>query len=443
MPAPRTLAAIYAALALLAVLLLAPLMPPLQNADEAAHAFRADQVSHLGMLGIRIPDSEFGGDADTGLAGLARQTASLQSAAGRVVTREAFRPLPWGRPAPIGYPNTAINPPFFYLPAALAAAATRWRGVGLPHALVLMRLATGVTTVAVGALAIAMAGSAAVWFYAVLLLPMSMSVSAAVSQDGPMLACTALAVALLLYLRRPGPARPRLAFAGLCALLAAIAMSRSPYLAFAVLLLAAPVRPSWRAAGLFCVVVPVLAWTWRGAQYLPVPLRPDSVVVPSLQLRLLLGHPWRVPLLVVRTLAANDGLIGRSFIGQLGWLDIGLPSAYRDAAWACLGLALWLCVRRVRGAGDGPSPRVLAGTLVAAAGAVAGVGLAQYMTWTVVGSPVVEGIQGRYFLPPALLLGALGQVQAKTLPWLAAPVLLFPVASIAVTVHAVILRYYV
>ena len=192
-----------------------------------------------------------------------------------------------------------------------------------------------------------------------------------------------------------------------------------------------------------CVVVPVLAWTWRSAQYFPLPLRPDGVVLPSLQLRLLLGHPWRVPLLVVRTLAANEGLIGRSFIGQLGWLDVGLPSAYRDAAWACLGLALWTCVRRTGEAGDGPSPRVLAGTLVAATGAIAGVGLAQYMTWTVVGSPVVEGIQGRYFLPPALLLGALGRVQAKDLPWLAAPVLLFPVASIAVTVHAVILRYYV
>ena len=414
-------------------------MPPLQNADEAAHAFRADQVSHLGLLGIPVPDGEFGGAADSGLAQLASQTAPLQSASNRVVTREAFRPLPWGSPVPIGYPNTAINPPFFYLPASLAAALARSLGVSLPNGLVLMRLATGLATIAIGAAAIALAGNAALWVYAVLLLPMSMSVSAAVAQDGPMLACTAMAAALLLYLQRPDAAWPRPAFAGLCVLVAAVAMSRTPYLPFAALVVAAPVKPAWRVAALSCVVVVVLAWAWRGAQYFPLPPRPDGVVRPAAQLRLLASHPWRLPLLAVHTAAANGVLISRSFIGQLGWLDIGLPRAYRDAAWACLGLALWTCLR---GAAKACSPGVLACTLVAVAGSIAAVCLAQYVTWTVVGSPVVEGIQGRYFLPPALLLGTLGGAQARASPWLTAPVLLFPLASIAVSVHAVILRYY-
>ncbi len=421
------------------MLLLAPLMPPLQNADEAAHAFRADQVSHFGLLGVRIPDGEFGGAADSGLAQLAKQTAPLRPASNRVVTREAFRPLPWGSPVPVGYPNTAINPPFFYLPASLAAALARSLGLGLPNGLVLMRLATGLATVAIGAWAIALAGGAALWFYAILLLPMSMSVSAAVAQDGPMLACTALTAALLLHLQRPGAAWPRPAFAGLCVLTAAVAMSRTPYLPFAALVVAAPVKPAWRAAGLSCVVVVVLAWAWRGAQYFPLPARADGVVLPSAQLRLLASHPWRLPLLAVHTAVANGVLISRSFIGQLGWLDIGLPRAYRDAAWACLGLALWTCLR---GAAASPSPLVLACTLVAVAGGIAAVGLAQYMTWTVVGSPVVDGIQGRYFLPPALLLGMLSRAQAKMSYWLTAPVLLFPLAGIAVSVHAVILRYY-
>jgi uncharacterized membrane protein len=231
-----------------------------------------------------------------------------------------------------------------------------------------------------------------------------------------------------------------LAFTGLCILIAAIAASRSPYLPFAVLVLAAPVKPSWRAAGLSCIVVLVIAWTWRSAQHFPLPLRPDGVVLPSLQLRLLASHPWRVPLLIVHTITANDWLISRSFIGQLGWLDIGLPRVYRDAAWACLGLALWTCFR---GTTAYRSSMVLACTLVAVAGSISAVGLAQYLTWTVVGNTVIDGIQGRYFLPPAILLGALSRVQAKNSPWLTAPVLLFPVMSIAVTVHAVILRYYV
>ena len=46
---PRLLAALWAVGAL-AVLLLAVLMPPYQNADEPAHLTRADQVSHSGWV---------------------------------------------------------------------------------------------------------------------------------------------------------------------------------------------------------------------------------------------------------------------------------------------------------------------------------------------------------------------------------------------------------
>ncbi len=72
--------------------------------------------------------------------------------------------------------------------------------------------------------------------------------------------------------------------------------------------------------------------------------------------------------------------------------------------------------------------------------------LAQYLTWTVLGSPVIEGIQGRYLLPPALLLGLLVRPSAAPAEaqagWLTAPVLLLPAFSLAVSVHAIVWRYY-
>jgi uncharacterized membrane protein len=78
--------------------------------------------------------------------------------------------------------------------------------------------------------------------------------------------------------------------------------------------------------------------------------------------------------------------------------------------------------------------------------ACAGLGLIQYLTWTIVGAPAIDGLQGRYFLPPALLLGVVlgrAKVSSSTAAiWLATPVLMFPVASIAITMHALLIRYY-
>ncbi len=444
MLSPRLIAAGYAVYALLATLLLAPLMPPLENADEASHAFRASQVSHFGLLGVPIPDGEFGGWADSGLVQLQHQTATLRTTPGTVVTPALTKPVAWGRPAPVGYPNTAINPPFFYLPAALGAVIARSTRVALPDGLVFMRVATGLVTVAIGAAAILLAEHAAIWFFSIMLLPMAMALGAAVSQDGPMLACTALAGALLLYLERPAPSRARAAFIGLCALLTLIGMARSPYLAFAGLVLAAPVRVSWRIIGVCCIAVLVLAWTVRSGWYLALPVWPGGPVSPKLQLLFLAGDPVRVPLLIVRTVTTYGQSLANSFIGQLGWLDVPLPRLYRDAAWLVLGCTLVTAARDGMSAG----PRfALACKAAAVLGAIAGLGLAEYVTWTIVGSPVIDGLQGRYFLPPALLLGVfVARPQPLAPAWLsvlAIPVLLFPVVSIATAVHAVVLHYYV
>jgi uncharacterized membrane protein len=222
-----------------------------------------------------------------------------------------------------------------------------------------------------------------------------------------------------------------------------IAMARVPYFAFVLLLLATPVRSSWRVIGMLCMSVCVVGWSARSAAHFPLPHWPQGVVSPGLQVLSLVTHPWRVPLLVVRTWQANDGIIVRGFIGQLGWLDVDLPALYRRIAWAGLALAAFLVWRR---GSPWRAPRPWRLEALAIAGAVCGVGLIQYMTWTVVGSPVVGGIQGRYFLVPAVVLAVLFSRDAgsarQSADWRAVPVLALPIISIAVTMHALILRYY-
>lgn len=89
----------------------------------------------------------------------------------------------------------------------------------------------------------------------------------------------------------------------------------------------------------------------------------------------------------------------------------------------------------------------MAPSALAVSGSAGGVALIQYMTWTALGAPVVDGIQGRYFLAPALLLSIPLRRHPKpcgsnTAVWLAAPVLAFPIVSIAAMMHALVWRYY-
>jgi uncharacterized membrane protein len=70
-----------------------------------------------------------------------------------------------------------------------------------------------------------------------------------------------------------------------------------------------------------------------------------------------------------------------------------------------------------------------------------------YLIWTPLDHPIVEGAQGRYFLPIALagvvLLPALGHARlARIQNWLLLIVLLFPVLSLTVMMRAIVLRYY-
>jgi uncharacterized membrane protein len=81
--------------------------------------------------------------------------------------------------------------------------------------------------------------------------------------------------------------------------------------------------------------------------------------------------------------------------------------------------------------------------ILAACGLVA---LVEYLTWSDVAAPRIEGLQGRYFLAPALLVAALPVAGRRKLPWIGVAetvAWLFPVLSIAVVINAIRVRYYV
>ena len=433
---------LFALFATLAVLLLATIMPPYQNPDELAHFLRADQVSHGGLLARDGPAAK--ARIDTGIMASIRPFWDMPHSPQMHVERSMYAPVPWGGRQVFGLPNTALYPPVFYLPAAAAIRLAKQAGLGVLPALEMGRAAQGLAAVALGALAIALAGPAAVWLFAVLTLPMCLAQMAALGQDGPMIASVALAVALALRLQDGGARHRRLCFAALAVVLVLVGSARPPYAAFALLVLLATGIGRWlRVLALVGVVTLVGVWCWLSLAVSGVDPGHFNGSDARAQALGLLRAPWRVFGLAAETYAMRGADYGEQFLGKLGWFDVEVPYSLRVCAGVSLGLAALLAWRAGRGARARSAGAIVA---LAIAGAVLAMFAIQYLTWTRVGADWVDGIQGRYFLAPALVAGLVfirPGVSGSRLAALGAwPVALLPVATIVVCVHRVLLRYY-
>lgn len=286
-------------------------------------------------------------------------------------------------------------------------------------------------------------GGAAPWIFAILTLPMSLFLLVSASQDALLIACGAASAALLVHAMRDQKPK-NLLLVGLVIPLGLVAMARPPYGALAVVPLAlSGVKWRRRIALASAILSMLLIWS------IIVALRALSLVAkagadPAAQLALLKNDPQ---LLVYATSAAlaryAKGYL-TEFVGVLGSLDVTLPVGYYLAAGVMLFLAATAAMAGTHGqrVSGGSLFAVAAGLLLSCAGIFAGM----YVIWTAPGSDIVEGVQGRYFLPLAffapLLLPAVGDASAARLHKPITILLLaFPPVSLAVMLHAIMLQY--
>jgi uncharacterized membrane protein len=70
----------------------------------------------------------------------------------------------------------------------------------------------------------------------------------------------------------------------------------------------------------------------------------------------------------------------------------------------------------------------------------------EYLTWTAPGSPVVEGVQGRYFLPLAavfsLSIPGWPRLGRWIEPWAVAAVIVLMIVMPPAVIHSLVIRYY-
>lgn len=452
----RQLAAAFVFYGLVATAFLSINMPPFQNPDEPAHFARAAQVADGDLVGARF--SQIGSDGSSHVTAGGRIDPALMAAAASFdslpthpdvrATRALWAPdIHWsGARALQPFANTAVYPPFFYLPSAVGILVGQQMQLSIVRTLTISRLLTGVAAVAVGALAIAIASGAAAWIFTILTLPMALSLIASASQDALLLACGALAGALLLRILRSPHAENGKLLAGLAITLSLVAMARPPYGALAIVPLGISKVPQrWRMVAAIAVAACVLIWSLIATA---TALTNTGALVgadPSAQMAHIREHPLLIVHILWATLARQWGGYFIEFVGVLGWMDTQLPRTYYVAAGAMLIVAAAATMLGTK------TERIRVHNLSAlAAGlllSVAALFAIQYLTWTVPGHGTVDGIQGRYFLPlaPAVaaFLPALGNTRAARLQnALLAAVAMFPVISLAVVMRAVVLRYY-
>jgi len=431
------LPALFLLLALPLCLVLAPLIPPAEAPDENAQVLRADSLLHGDLVGTRTAIPMPGGvhleallHGDPGLTRLMVMFRELPPDARKLTgaLREQMRAVGWGTAPDLYSAQTAPYPPVFYVPSALALLAAKWVGVPPLDALFAARIANALATVLVGGFALALARRGRLLILAMLCVPMSLWLAASVHPDAPMLACVALAAALVG--RWLAGERPLGGSVWVGAVLLGCVIALKPSLfPMAGLLLLPLRRAGWASRAAIATrlgaatLALALGFAWaayaqreaaipfaRGEPYAAGPLFPGPsgtmfrTTDAAAQLRVLAADPLRLVTLPLRTMRDEAGTKAREAIGVLGQLDLPLPGwMYRlwTIALAAAVLGDMLANQRRDG------PRVPETLLIAAIGVAClfATYLALYLTWTPVGAERIEGVQGRYLLPLLALLG--------------------------------------
>jgi uncharacterized membrane protein len=425
--------------------------PPLQVPDEEAHLVRAWAVSHgqplaergafRGFAGVQVPRSLAELDARLGRPRVSFDPSSKVDLAR---LRDAFQTkLRPEDQVPYVFP-TAYSPLCYLAPGA---ALRIGEALDLsPVALVYLgRGANLLVSVLLVALAIGSAPTHRFTLMMLGLLPTVLAQAAGLTADSPTNALAFLFCGLLLRecAEESRLGGRRAVMLGVLAVL--VGSAKQVYWPLCLALAAIPGRrfgsPLRRMAFVAAVTASTLlvVGLWWAALLRVAPLFTNPGVDPFGQVRYIVLNP----LAFLRVLWATTlGLGGeyQTFVGVLGHLDTVLPQPVYLLAWtALLGVAV------LDGGARSPVRGATRAILAGSAGLVhLSILETLYLTVMPVGAPVVLGVLGRYFIPPApFLFVALHRGKGVGLPrqaaWAALAAAAIVLAAAATTLAA---RYY-
>jgi uncharacterized membrane protein len=410
LPLPRVLFSVV----LFFGLVFAVLYPPMQTPDETSHLWRAVRVSE-GDLWPRANGDDCTAIPDS----LMDLTTRYERLKGQLANKQSYKP--WQQDT---YRNDASDPqtprcfsaqtvsPLLYIPPSLGiltgrllfrASTLKEQKFNWTDADYFARFGNLMAMALAAATACAWARRFGAVIFAVCTLPMVMQSAASPSYD-----VTTFCSCLLFF-----------------ALVVKVASRETPPMRWETVVL---VVLAFFVAHAKIVYVPVIAVAWalkrwmspRSFLYLCLGLGVAVVcgvllglnsetatagerALQHQQLAEIVSHPGRILMRLNYTFDKERDFWLISFLGDLGWLDTLAPLPMLMTVWGLLFCAV------VGDALRGPSPLgwVASGLLlIGAAASFLGVILVLYVIWTSkvegVGSVLMTGVQGRYFLPLAI-----------------------------------------
>jgi hypothetical protein len=379
--------------------------------DESQHIARADGLLYGDIIGHKEGAYAAGVTMNIGIFSIANAEiySTLPAKPLPAAVHAQARAIPWTKATLFCSTQMVQYFPAFYLPGAAGLLAGQLAGMRPLYTVFLARAAMLLSFLVMGAAALHLARFGRPFLFCVLSLPLTIFLGACMNEDGQLIAAAVLAIALL---TRAGP---RLDWRWLFALLllTLIACSKAPYIG---LIGACLVPLTWetfrRRVGMVAVAA-MLPLVWMGLMlhlsfspyprpaYHPGPLWPGSrdiwLKAVSVQdnLAVLRAHPAQVILLPLNSAWSHWAFIWPRMIGAIGWSQLPISQ------WQYTGWLVALAVAALgTAAGEQGGWRPLDAGLILFLmfSAFIGIELSMYLSFTDVGAPSIEGVNGRYFL---------------------------------------------
>ena len=386
----------FAVLAMAIGILYIVITPPYQVPDEWNHYLRAEAIAE----GHLQPRMTWQGDCATFPVGIERFVRATYRTTGTFTVEELRRaatiPRMGGGTSTLCF--SSWYTPLSYLPQTIVAAAARLMNARPFFTFYAGRIANFLAALLLLIAATRIAPAYRNVIAAVALLPMALYQLASWSADVPTFAVAVLLTSLLLRaIERSAPMTARETFA-IAATSTVLALCKPVYFLIAGLVVAIPVRRFRSARQRLGVIVLVLVAvaigvgtslaTARQARFnarigLPIDAREQA--------RCLAADPLRFASVALHDLRANSSAYAEEMVGRLGMMNVKLPGVI---VWLELALLIAIAL-----ASPPPSatPRSIAVFVTLAT--IGGVLLSQYLIWSIICGPTIEGVQGRYFLP--------------------------------------------
>jgi uncharacterized membrane protein len=428
----------FLATALLFGITLVVLIPPFQAPDEWMHFRRSCQISECQMMPDRyvakkVPKGDIRRENVGGFIPkaymIAEQFAFLSIPyderieervmnthvlmedpfrAGRKFSKKKilslFRQAPaYEKQDLIFFPNTAMHSPHLYLPQAGGIALGRLVGYPPIASVYMGRFFNLLVWTYLVYLAIRITPIGKWVFLLLALTPTSLFQSSSLSADAMTNGLSILLIALFFrYAYGDGKKKSILPSIFLLTLLVAISKL---YFFLVFLFLLVPKdrfrdrKTYWTVFSLLLLLTAITVASWAYiVRNLYIPFR--TGILPKDQISYVLRHPIAYLVICWRTLLMHGKYYMMSFVGRLGHFPLGLPGWL---VW--IHVSVLIVVAAIADVSDvavSPREKVLLG-------AVSLLGtfwilFVQYLSGTLVGAPLIDGVQGRYFIPIAPLV---------------------------------------